>query len=146
MDEIKKLFAVILAVPLVALMGGVGLWFYKVAESWGQTETAMMMGGLTAACTAGAMALALLLGLIVGVPLALRAYSAAAYSNKRWDDTVTIRPLQRDLPAQRSGQNEWMVNQPPQIAGPVDEGAWRSSGPAAYDLWEGEETPPGDRQ
>jgi hypothetical protein len=132
MDRITRLIGLVLAVPVLALFGGVGILALQIGDTWQPADTRALISGITASCTGGAIVLALLLGLIVGVPLALRAYSAAAHGARRWDDQMPPPPdYRRALPPPRAAA--WL-EQPPAVQGGQQPGQWLSHGPGAYDL------------
>lgn len=135
MSKVEKWVALVISVPLIALFGGVGVLAFQIGETWQTADTRALISGVTTACAGGFVVLALLLGLIVGVPLALRAYSAGAWSQRRWDDWSQVSaPSRPALPAPRP---TWLET-PPQIALKESEGEWRTLGPATYDLFDEE--------
>jgi hypothetical protein len=135
MSKVEKWVALVISVPLLALFGGVGILAFQIGETWQEGDTRALISGLTTACAGGFVVLALLLGLIVGVPLALRAYSAGAWSHRRWDDWSQMSPPYRSaLPGPRSS-GAWL-DAPPQVISRDSAGEWRTPGPAAYDLFE----------
>jgi hypothetical protein len=134
MSKVEKWVALVISVPLLAIFGGVGILAFQIGETWEAGDTRALISGFTTACAGGFVVLALVLGLVVGVPLALRAYSAGAWSQRRWDDwSQQVSPPARPaLPAPRP---TWMET-PPQVAAREAEGEWRTLGPAAYDLFD----------
>jgi hypothetical protein len=128
MDAIKRLFALVALVPVIALFGGVGILSIQIGETWTEASTQFLLGTLATSCMGGAIVLAGLLALIVGVPLALRAYSAAAVSHKRWDDATGVSMMGGRQPRMLPGPGQYP-------AGPATvDGSWESS-PTTYDMW-----------
>lgn len=119
----------------LALFGGVGLFAWQVGQTWNHSDTQTLIGGLIAACSGGFVVLALIVGLVVGVPLALRAYSQGAEARRHWQEWDDPRPLSGPGPGRAA---PWL-EQPPQITQQPGEGRWLSAGPAQYDLIEAEQ-------
>lgn len=101
----KKLLVLIAAVPVLALFGGVGVLAWRIAETWNAATTQGLVTGLTVVCGGGALVVGILLALIVGVPLAIRAYGEGGASRRAWgtsippgwDDAPRL-PLRRNPP------------------------------------------------
>lgn len=95
----KKILALIGAVPVLALFGGVGILAYRIADTWNAETTQGLVNGLTVICGGGALVVCVLLALIVGVPLAIRAYGEGGISRRAWGGTGrTALPEWDDLP------------------------------------------------
>lgn len=129
----KEIFAGLVAVPVLAFFGGVGFLAHRIGQTWDSRATEAMIAGLTATCGAGAVILALVLGLIVGIPYASRIWREGQQQTaQHW----------QALPSPRSAA--WQ-QQPPQIVdgrrpaiGDHEAGQWVSQGAGQYDLWEAE--------
>lgn len=80
----KKIMTLIAAVPVLVLFGGIGVLSYQISETWTDTTTQSLVTGLTVVCGGGALVVAILLALIVGVPLAIRAYGEGGASHRAW--------------------------------------------------------------
>ncbi len=115
------------ALPVLALFGGVGLLAWRIGDSWDARATDTLISGLTASCAGGAVVLALLLGLIVGIPLLIR-LQASQPPPRGWGDA----PSYRALP----GPGASWASGPPMLPDKQQQGQWLSSGPASYDLIE----------
>lgn len=131
--KIREALSGLLLLAGLALFAGVGLFAWQVGESWSHSDTQTLIGGLIAACSGGFVVLALIVGLVVGVPLALRAYSQGADIRRRWGDDWDG-PGPRSLPG--PGRAAPWLERPPQITQQSGEGRWLSAGPAQYDLVE----------
>jgi len=119
----KGFLAAVFAVPSLIALAGVGILAYQIGETWDARSTDTLIAGLISVCAGGVVVLALLLGLIVGVPLALRAYERGRQ--------VQEPPPYRALPPTR--RPSW-AEQPPMIED-RSAGSWQSTG-QGYDLWE----------
>lgn len=84
----KKILTLIGAVPVLALFGGVGVLAYRIAETWNAETTQGLVTGLTVVCGGGTLVLCILLALIVGVPLAIRAYGEGGSSRRAWGESI----------------------------------------------------------
>jgi hypothetical protein len=100
----KKLLVLIAAVPVLALFGGIGVLAWRIAETWNAATTQGLVTGLTVVCGGGALVVGILLALIVGVPLAIRAYGEGGASRRAWgasipsgwDDAPRLAPQRRN--------------------------------------------------
>lgn len=132
----KEALSNLLLLAGLAIFVGFGVFAWQVGQSWSHSDTQTLIGGLIAACSGGFVVLALIVGLVVGVPLALRAYSQGADIRRRWGDDWDG-PGPRALPG--PGQATPWIERPPQITQQSGEGRWLSAGPAQYDLIEPED-------
>lgn len=113
----------LIAVPILALFGGLGVLAWQIGETWDQRNTDALVTAVASICAGGAVIVGALLALIVGVPLALRAY----------DRGGTMRqPPQTEWRALPPARPSW-TEQPPMIAD-KQQGTWQSAG--SYDVWE----------
>lgn len=115
----KKILALIVAIPALALFGGIGVLSYRIAGTWSDATTQGLVTGLTVVCGGGALVVAVLLSLIVGVPLAIRAYGESGDRRRLWDDgwrNYTRPPLPR--------VDDW-PSLPAKRLPPLIEGQWR---------------------
>jgi hypothetical protein len=115
---VKKILALIVAIPALALFGGVGVLAYRISETWSEATTQGLVTGLTVVCGGGALVLCVLLALIVGVPLAIRAYGEGGMSHRAWSGGRTAFPTWDEYPSPR---------RPPSA---VVDGHWRELPPA----------------
>ena len=129
----QTIVSLLVAVPVLALFGGVGFLAYQVGQTWDARSTDSLVAGLVATCGGGAVIIGVLLALIVGVPLALRAYERGGQARQAWPE-----PQYRALPPASSAPH-WQ-QQPPMIAD-KQAGSWHSSGPGQYDLWDANQQP-----
>ena len=127
----KAILASAVLVPVLALFLGVGILADAIGRTWDARATDGLITGLVATCGGGAVVIGVLLALIVGVPLALRAYERGGMASRAW-------PEQQYLPPPMSRQAQWR-EQPPMLTD-KQQGQWLSQG-SQYDLWEGEQTP-----
>ncbi len=128
----KAILATAVLVPVLALFLGVGILADAVGRHWDARSTDSLITGLTVSCGGGAIVVGLLLALIVGVPLALRAYERGGMAQRAW-------PEPQYLPPPMSRQQPWQ-EQPPLLTD-KQQGQWLSQGSQQYDLWDGEQAP-----
>lgn len=126
----KGLITGLVAAPVLALFVGVGVLAWRIGDTWDQRNTDSLVTALAATCAGGAIIVGLLLALIVGVPLALRAYEGGGYARRAW--TAETQTQWRQLPVSRPPA--W-AEQPPMLTD-NRQGAWQSTGATAYDLWD----------
>ena len=122
----KGFLAAVFAVPSLIALAGFGILAYQIGETWDARSTDSLISGLVAVCASGAMVMVFLLALIVGVPLALRAYERGGQARQTWPE-----PQYRQLPPARPPA--W-AEQPPTIED-KSAGSWQTTG-QGYDLWE----------
>lgn len=136
--KLERFLMVVLTIPILAIFGGIGVLAFQIGQTWQTADTRALISGTTAACSGGFVVLALVLGLVVGVPLALRAYSAGAWSHRRWDDWQGMPhpSYPRAMPASHPAL-PWL-QAPPQIYARGESGEWLSQGAQAYDLFDDE--------
>ena len=124
----KGFLAAVFALPALIALAGFGMLAFKIGETWDARSTDSLIAGLISVCAGGVFLAALLLALIVGVPLALRAYERGAEARQAWQE-----PRYRALPP--AHPPSW-AEQPPMIED-KNVGSWQSTG-MGYDLWEDE--------
>lgn len=129
----KEALSNLLLLAGLALFVGFGVFAWQVGQSWSHSDTQTLIGGMIAACSGGFVVLALIVGLVIGVPLAMR-FNRGNESRRRFDDWDG--PGQRSLPG--PGQATPWLERPPAITQQPGEGRWLSAGPAQYDLIEPE--------
>lgn len=98
----QTIVTAIIAMPLLALFGGVGFLAYQIGQTWDARSTDSLITGLVATCGGGAVVIGVLLALIVGIPLAIRAYGEAGQRQRAWQMGYPMRSLppdERQLPA-----------------------------------------------
>lgn len=128
----KGLLAGLVALPILALFGGMGMLAYQIGQTWDQRNTDALVTAVASICAGGAVIVGLLLALIVGVPLALRAYENGGRARHAWPAET---PAQwRALPP-ASSKPAW-AEQPPMLTDSQQQGTWQSLGPGAYDMWD----------
>jgi hypothetical protein len=130
----------ILAAPLLALFLGAGVFAFSISESWTNANTQAAITGISAVCGTGIVVLGLIVGLIVGVPIAIRAYGEGGRVSRNWETPapppVNV-PWQALPPAQSPPAlpgpqaNPWMVTGGGNIddmPAPVQDGRFRMVG------------------
>lgn len=145
--EWKSLVVLMIAAPILALFGGVGLLAWQIGDTWTEATTASLITGLVTVCGGGAVVMALILSLVVGIPMATRYFAEQGIARKAWGDShppqvppqyYAYPPVQYALPApqsQRPHQSGWREPRPPAVD--IDAGgSWAVADGAAYDLWD----------
>lgn len=92
----KKLLILVAIVPILGLFGGIGVLSWRISETWTDVTTQSLVTGLTVVCGGGALIVAVLLALIVGVPLAVRIFGEAGISHRAWSGGRTTLPSSWD--------------------------------------------------
>ena len=126
----KAILASAVLVPVLALFLGVGILAVAIGNTWDARSTDVLITGLVATCGGGAVVIGVLLALIVGVPLALRAYERGGTARQAWPEPRYLPPAQ---------QQGWQAG-PPMLTD-KQQGQWLSQGNQQYDLWDGEQAP-----
>ena len=126
----QTIVALLVAVPVLALFGGIGFLAYEIGQSWDQRSTDSLIAGLVATCGGGAVVIGVLLSLIVGIPFAVRLYERTGQARREWDA-----PAPRVLPSRPALPPPAWDAAPPLIEEKAH-GAWESRGAAGYDLWD----------
>ena len=131
----KMLVTVVVLAPFVALLGGAGLLFYQIGQTWDARSTDSLIAGLVATCGGGAVIIGMLFAIIIGIPFAIRMFGEVGYSTRRgWGELPPSSPYSA-LPSSFGRKPEWM-EQPPMIED-KQQGSWRALG-QNYDIWENE--------
>lgn len=133
----KGLLAVFVAVPVAAVMIASAFVGQAIAENWDRATTASLVTGLVAVCGGGFVVVSLIVGLVVGMPFAIRLFFEAGVARRAFDSSgpVVTYSQGRQLPPPAGRQ--WQEETPPQLPD-RQSGSWQSSGPGAYRLWEEE--------
>lgn len=132
----KGLLAVFVAVPVAAFLVASAFVGMAIADNWDRATTASLVTGLVAVCGGGFVVVSLIVGLVVGMPFAIRLFFEAGVARRAFDASgpvVTVSPRQLQPPAGR----QWQEETPPQLTD-RQSGSWQSSGPGSYSLWEEE--------
>jgi hypothetical protein len=90
---VKKVLTLIAAAPLLALLGGIGVISYTIGQTWTSADTQTLVAGLVTSCMVGGMILGTLLALLVGIPLAIRAYGEAGRARQQWPEPMPPRSV-----------------------------------------------------
>ena len=144
----KSIVALMVAAPILALFGGAGLLAWQVGATWTEATTASLITGMVTVCGGGAVVVALILSLIVGIPMATRYFAEQGVARKAWGDghapqpqpPMYVYPTEHGarypaLPALRQ-QPGWREAQPPAVQVDAPGGSWSVADGAAYDLWD----------
>ena len=123
------IFKLLVAAPILALFVGIGFLAYAIGDTWTEATTASLITGMVAVCGGGAVVIALILALIVGIPFAIRTFGEMGNARQAWPGPPPYGPMPPALP------RSWQEDAPPMI-GAKGEGRFLTQGPGNYDLWE----------
>jgi len=119
----KKLLAVVVCAPILAMFVGMGVLAYNVAQTWDQRNTDVLLSGLVTSCLAGAIVISLILSCFIAL---------VWYARWQRDQSWSL-PSQHYPQLPRQSDTFW-TQPPPSIEMKADDvGSWDSSGPGAYD-------------
>jgi hypothetical protein len=85
--KINEALGALMAIAGCALLAGAGFLAYQIGATWTETTTQSLVTGLVAVCGGGAVVIALILSLIVGVPMATRFFAEGGRARREWRDT-----------------------------------------------------------
>lgn len=126
--NIKDALGGLLFTAGLALLLGVGVLAWRIGDTWSEATTAALVTGLVAVCGGGAVVVAMLMALIVGVPMAIRFFAEQGIARQAWGNGRAS-----TLP---SPTRTWREPQPPAIEAKNSGGTWQVANAAQYDLWE----------
>lgn len=116
----KKMIAVIVATPILALFLGIGVMALSIADTWDERNTDVMISNISVICGIGGLAFALVLASIVGIVLITRLSSR--------DRAPTWRESGRTLKPP-----VWLESPPLLPDSTQSRGRLYSNGPSAYE-------------
>ena len=125
----KTILVGLIAIPVLALFGGIGFLAYTIGQHWDARSTDSLITGLVATCGGGAVVIGVLLALIVGVPLALRSYGEAGRARREWQEAPPY--LDRSPYGRNAIDIEWQ-RLPPAL--PPQAPPWGATGGGQYNL------------
>lgn len=117
-NSMKKIFAVVIVTPILALFTGIGVLAFNIADTWDTRNTDVLISGLVTACGIGGVVVALVLGAFVAL-----AFYARWQRDKEWS------PPSRVLP--KNQVPNW--DAPPPLQLEDKKGYLHSTGPAGYE-------------
>ncbi len=124
----KDILTVLVAGPILALFVGIGLLAMRIGDTWTPQMTNQVVTGFTMACGAGAVVLALILALIIGIPMAIRYMEAHNRAGGRPRDLGPVIDADwHPVPG---------PTQPPALPGPTQAPPWGLTGGGQVDLLE----------
>lgn len=115
----KKIFAVVIVTPILALFVGIGVLAYNISGTWDNRNTDVLIANITAVCGIGGIAVALMLSAFVGL----------VFYSKWQRDRDWAAPPPRILPKQQIPS--W--DAPPPLLLEDKKGQLLSNGPAGYE-------------
>lgn len=84
----------VIALPILALFGGIGFLAYQIGENWDARTTDTLIAGMVATCSGGAVVAAMLLALFIGIPFAIRMFGEAGASRRAWREAGAPAPFE----------------------------------------------------
>jgi hypothetical protein len=90
----QLIIAGIIALPILALFGGIGFLAYQIGENWDARTTDTLIAGMVATCSGGAVVAAMLLALFIGIPFAIRMFGEAGASRRAWREPAALPPFE----------------------------------------------------
>jgi len=121
----KEILYTIAAIPALALLGGIGVLAWRIGETWNSATTQSMVTALTVICGGGALLFAILLALIVGIPLAIRAYGESGMSRRKWRYDDMGDSWGKPKPSALPRLDDWPPMPPAKRQPPMIEGQWQ---------------------
>lgn len=118
----------------LAILGGVGVLAWQVGETWTSSDTQALITAFAMVCGGGAVLIAVLVAMVLGVPMAIRYFGEAGRARQSWGDAPVPMRGMSPVTRQLGGYDPPMLT-----ASKDDAGTWQSGGPSAYDLWDEEE-------
>lgn len=122
----QTIMAGIIAVPILALFGGIGFLAYQIGQTWDARSTDSLIAGLVATCGGGMVVIGIFLALIIGIPFAIRMFGEAGYSQRAWRDQPapsTLPALPWPDPRQRPVDTTWQT-----LSSPATPPPWGMTG------------------
>ncbi len=125
----KKIFAIVVSAPILALFVGIGVLAFRVADKWDERNTDVLISNLTMACGLGGLVIALGLTAFVGL-----VFYARWQNDRNWNAPPAAwsagSSRQKQLPPIR--QPPWF-DPPPVVDVQQPKGYLHSAGPSAYE-------------
>ena len=125
----KRVFAVVVSAPILALFVGVGTLAFSIAGTWDERNTDVLISNITMVCGMSGLVLALLFAPFVGLVFYSRWQRDHGWNDpSSWGGTHV-----RRLPQSTQQIPAWM-EQPPLLTAEQDpKGRLYSSGPNSYE-------------
>lgn len=123
----KKIFAVVIVTPLLALFIGVGMLAFRVSDKWDERNTDVLISNITMICGVGGLVISLLLGSFIALVI---------YAYWRQNQQM-MPPMWGGKPPRRSRLPDdippWMDAPPPLPPPDEPKGRLHTLGPSAYE-------------
>jgi len=124
---VKKIFAFVIVIPVLALFGGIGVLAYHIAGTWDERNTDVLITGVITACGIGGLVVALALATFVGL-----VFYARWQQDRSWGAAPTWRSSPKLLPP--VDQPPPWLDRPSALPQPQEpKGRLYSAGPSAYE-------------
>lgn len=79
------LLTLLIGAPILALFVGIGIFAYNASATWTSADNQAVITAMAAVCGSGLVVIGLLVALIVGIPLAIRAYGESGRAARQWE-------------------------------------------------------------
>ena len=126
----KRIFAVVVAAPILALFAGVGTLAFSVAGKWDERNTDVLITNLTMICGVAGLVLALVLSAFVGLVFYSRWQKDHHWSTPPMWSNPRVRQVPQATPPQLPA---WMDGPPPLTGDATPKGRLYSAGPGTYE-------------
>ena len=115
----------------LAVLTGVGVLAWQIGDKWTEANTQSLITSMAMVCGGGAVLLAVLVAMVLGVPMAIRYFGEAGRARQTWEPMPP--PMPRRVP-----QLDGYAGPPLLTAQRGEGGTWQSMGPGQYDTWDDE--------
>lgn len=116
----------------LAVLTGVGVLAWQIGDKWTEANTQSLITSVAMVCGGGAVLVAVLVAMVLGVPMAIRYFGEAGRARQTWEPMPP--PMPRRVP-----QLDGYAGPPLLTAQRGEGGTWQSMGPGQYDTWDSEE-------
>lgn len=125
----KKIFALVIVTPILALFAGIGVLAFNIAGVWDERNTDVLISNISLICGLGGLAVAVTLATLIGVVLFARWQRA-----REMDGVASWRNTPRMLPQPAPYPTHPWLEAPPALPGtPEVKGRLYSTGPSGYE-------------
>ena len=125
----KRIFAIVVAAPILALFVGIGTLAFSIAGTWDERNTDVLISNITMVCGLAGLILALLLAAFVGL-----VFYSRWQRDHGWSDQGSLGGARvRRLPQPQEQAPAWMEQPPLLSAEESPKGRLYTAGPNSYE-------------